>query len=86
MVDAGHPSGRPTPHPADRPESRRWAVQQTVEFLSKVDLFKEVKGDALERLAGQIRLVSLSEGELFFREDEPTDGLYCRPSAIMGHI
>jgi len=57
-------------------------VQQTVEFLSKVDLFKEVKGESLERLAGQIRLVALSEGEIIFREDEPADGLYIIKSGM----
>ena len=57
-------------------------MQQTVEFLSKVDLFKGVKGEALERLAGQIRLVALSEGEIFFKEDEPSDGLYIVKSGM----
>ena len=57
-------------------------MQQTVEFLSNVDLFKELKGEALERLAGQVRLVALSEGEIFFREDEPADGLYIIKSGM----
>jgi CRP-like cAMP-binding protein len=57
-------------------------VQQTVEFLSKVDLFREVKGQALERLAGQLRLIALSEGELFFKEDEPADGFYIIKSGM----
>ena len=57
-------------------------MQQTVGFLSKVDLFNGVKGEMLERLAGQLRLVALSEGESFFREDEPADGLYIIKSGM----
>ena len=57
-------------------------MQQTVEFLSKIDLFKQVTGDALERLAGQMRLVELSEGDIFFREDEPADGFYIIKSGL----
>ena len=57
-------------------------MQQTVEFLAKVDLFKEVKGEALERLAGQVRIVALGEGEVFFGEDEPSDGLYIMKSGM----
>ena len=57
-------------------------MQQTVEFLSQINLFKQVKGEALERLASQIRLVTLSEGEFFFREDEPADGFYIIKSGM----
>ena len=57
-------------------------MQQTVEFLSKVDLFKDLKGVALERLASQLRLVTLSEGDIVFREDEPADGLYIIKSGM----
>ena len=57
-------------------------MQQTVEFLSKIELFKDVKLEALQRLAGQIRLVTLSEGESVFREAEPADGLYIIKSGI----
>ncbi|PKB67315.1 MAG: hypothetical protein BZY81_05010 [SAR202 cluster bacterium Io17-Chloro-G4] len=57
-------------------------MQQTVDFLSKVDLFKEVRPAALERLAGRIRLVTLSGGQVFFQEDEPADGLYIIKSGM----
>ena len=78
MLSPGGSARRPAPHP----ESRRWIVQQTMEFLSKVDLFREVKGEALERLASQMRLVSLSEGQLFFKEEEPADGFYIIKSGM----
>ena len=57
-------------------------MQQTVEFLSNVDLFKAVKSEALERLASQIRVVTRSEGDIVFREDEPADGLYIIKSGM----
>ena len=82
MLSPGGLAGHPTPYPAVQPESGRWVVQQTMEFLSGIDLFKQLEGDALERLAGQMRLVALSEGELFFKENEPADGFYIIKSGM----
>ena len=36
----------------------------------------------MERLAGQLGLVTLSEGKIAFRQDEPADGLYIIKSGM----
>ena len=48
---------------------------ETVEFLSKVDLFKNLKEGDLERLAAQMTQVSFPEGNII-RENDAGDGLY----------
>ena len=46
------------------------------------DLFKDLRGEALECLAGRLRLVALSEGEIVFRQNEPSDCLYIIKSGM----
>lgn len=48
---------------------------ETVEFLRKVDLFKNLGEDALGDLASQIRLLSLPEGHII-KDNDPSNGLY----------
>ena len=48
---------------------------ETVEFLGKVELFKQVGKDALEQLAPRMRLVYLQQGQII-KDDDPVDGLY----------
>ena len=54
---------------------------ETVEFLQKVDLFRNFERDALDRLAIQVRLVSLPEGYII-KEKDPADGLYIIRSGV----
>ena len=55
---------------------------QTMNFLGRVEPFKHLEQDALEKLASRIHLVSLAEGHIL-RENEPADGLYIIKSGIV---
>ena len=48
---------------------------ETVEFLSKVDLFKNLQEADMQRLAAQMNQVSFPEGNII-RENDAADGLY----------
>lgn len=54
---------------------------ETAEFLGKLELFKNLKGEALERLASRLRLVSLPQGEII-RDGDAADGLYIIKSGM----
>jgi CRP/FNR family cyclic AMP-dependent transcriptional regulator len=54
---------------------------QKAEFLAKVELFKHLDKDTLEKLATRVHLVSLPAGHVL-RENEPTDGLYIIKSGM----
>ena len=46
-----------------------------MEFLAKVDIFKNIGEDSLADLAGQVRLCSLPEGHII-KDNDPSNGLY----------
>ena len=48
---------------------------ETVEFLSGIDIFKNLQQTDLERLAGQMTQVSFPEG-IIIRDNDAADGLY----------
>ena len=48
---------------------------ETMEFLAKVDIFKNIGEDSLADLAAQVRLRSLPEGHII-RDNDPSNGLY----------
>jgi len=56
-------------------------IEQIAEFLGKVDLFKNLRREALEILATRVHLVSLPDGHVL-RENDPTDGLYIIKSGM----
>ncbi|PKB63833.1 MAG: hypothetical protein BZY80_05320 [SAR202 cluster bacterium Io17-Chloro-G2] len=48
---------------------------ETVEFLSQIDIFKNLQQSDLQRLAGQMTEVSFPEGDII-RDNDAADGLY----------
>lgn len=48
---------------------------ETVEFLSGIDIFKNLQPGGLERLAGQMTQVSFPAGNII-RDNDAADGLY----------
>ncbi|MCH7714438.1 MAG: cyclic nucleotide-binding domain-containing protein [Chloroflexi bacterium] len=48
---------------------------ETVEFLSQVDIFKNLQQSDLQRLAGQLTQVSFPEGNII-KDNDAADGLY----------
>lgn len=48
---------------------------EAAELLGKVDLFKQLKQEELERLASRLNLLSLPVG-LIIKDNDPADGLY----------
>ena len=57
----------------------------TVEFLSKVALFKHVREEELEKLSAQVRIIYLPEGHIIrdaIRDSSAVDGLYIIKSGV----
>ena len=65
------PSTGPETGAAQTPEQ----TAETAEFLGRLSIFQYLGQEALERLAGQLSLVSLPEGPIF-KEKDPVHGLY----------
>ena len=58
---------------------------ESEDFLRRVDLFKHLNKEALERLSSQVRLVCLPEGQVIrdtARDTAPVDGLYIIKSGV----
>ena len=65
------PAAGPQAGVAQTPEQ----TAETAEFLGRVSIFQYLDQEVLERLAGQLTLVSLPEGPIF-KENDPVHGLY----------
>lgn len=48
---------------------------EAIEFLGKLSIFKGLKAEVLQLLAGHLRVVRFAEGPVF-KENDPVDGLY----------
>ena len=58
---------------------------ESEDFLRRVELFKHLNKEALERLSSQVRLVCLPEGQVIrdtVRDTAPIDGLYIIKSGV----
>ena len=74
-IDAAVPDETPTTGTSAEVAPTPGQIDETAEFLGRLTIFQYLKQDALERLAGQLSLVSLPEGPIF-KEKDPVHGLY----------
>ena len=57
-------------------EGQTYSTDEVVAALAKVDLFKGLPGDDLERIAGIVHGAAVEEGHVLFEEGDPGDSFY----------
>ena len=57
-------------------ESHGWSTDEVIGLLQRVDLFEGLPAGDLSRIAGIVRGVTASAGEILFEEGEPGDAFY----------